>query len=109
MEETGVRSREAESQGQRLEQLLAKRLSGLAISEQAITNAIQASGLASKKPVAWSHDDILRFCKVLRIRAKPFVIAADKADLPSADDNIKKMKARGFSSWFPVPQKLRRY
>jgi ribosome-binding ATPase YchF (GTP1/OBG family) len=91
----GKTSREAESQGQKLEQLLAKRLSGLGINEQTITNAVQASGLASKKSVAWTHDDILRFCKVLRTRAKPFVIAANKADLPAADDNIKKMKAGG--------------
>jgi ribosome-binding ATPase YchF (GTP1/OBG family) len=88
-------AREAESQGQKLEQLLAKRLSGLAINEQMITNAIQTSGLSSKKPAAWSHDDVLRFCKVLHTRAKPFVIAANKADLPSAEDNIKKMKASG--------------
>src|SRR5919106_1591050 len=89
----GKTSREAESQGQKLEQLLAKRLSGLGINEQTITNAVQASGLASKKPVAWTHDDILRFCKVLRTRAKPFVIAANKADLPAVDDYVKKMKA----------------
>jgi ribosome-binding ATPase YchF (GTP1/OBG family) len=91
----GKTAREAESQGQKLEQLLAKRLSGLGINEQTITNAVQASDLASKKSVAWTHDDILRFCKVLRTRAKPFVIAANKADLPAADDNIKKMKAGG--------------
>ena len=91
----GKTAREAESQGQKLEQLLAKRLSGLGINEQTITNAVQASDLASKKSVAWTHDDILQFCKVLRTRAKPFVIAANKADLPAADDNIKKMKAGG--------------
>jgi ribosome-binding ATPase len=91
----GKTAREAESQGQKLEQLLAKRLSGLGINEQTIANAVQASSLALKKPVAWTHDDILRFCKVLRTRAKPFVIAANKADLPAADDNIKKMKAGG--------------
>ena len=88
-------AREAESQGQKLEQLLAKRLSGLAISEQVITTAIQTSGLSLKKPVTWSHDDVLLFCKVLRTKAKPFVIAANKADLPSAEDNIKKIKAGG--------------
>jgi ribosome-binding ATPase YchF (GTP1/OBG family) len=91
----GKTAREAESQGQKLEQLLAKRLSGLGINEQMITNAVQTSDLASKKPVGWTHDDILRFCKVLRTRAKPFVIAANKADLPAADDNIKKLKAGG--------------
>ena len=88
-------AREAESQGQKLEQLLAKRLSGLAISEQVITTAIQTSGLSLKKPVTWNHDDVLLLCKVLRTKAKPFVIAANKADLPSAEDNIKKIKAGG--------------
>jgi ribosome-binding ATPase YchF (GTP1/OBG family) len=96
----GKTAREAESQGQKLEQLLAKRLSGLAINEQTIINAMQASGLASKKPVAWDQSDILQFCKALRTRAKPFVIAANKADLPTADNNIDKMKADGLE---PVP------
>jgi ribosome-binding ATPase len=96
----GKTAREAESQGQKLEQLLAKRLSGLAINEQTITNAVQVSGLSSKKLVAWTENDILQFCKVLRTRAKPFLIAANKADLPAADNNIKKMKADGLE---PVP------
>ncbi|MDQ3807122.1 MAG: 50S ribosome-binding GTPase, partial [Thermoproteota archaeon] len=96
----GKTAREAESQGQKLEQLLAKRLSGLAINEQTIINAMQASGLASKKPVAWAQSDILQFCKALRTRAKPFVIAANKADLPTADNNIDKMKVDGLE---PVP------
>ncbi len=88
-------AREAESQGQKLEQILAKRLSGLAISEHAITDAVHASGLASRKPVAWNEEDILAFCKVLRTRAKPFVIAANKADLPTSEVNIQRMEIAG--------------
>src|SRR5919206_4594543 len=41
--------REAEGQGQKLEQMLAKRLSGLAITESQIASAINSSGLALKK------------------------------------------------------------
>ena len=88
-------AREVESQGQKLEQMFAKRLSGLAISEPAIAAAVHASGLAIKKPVLWSEEDILAFCKVLRTKAKPLVIAANKADLPAAESNIEKMKADG--------------
>lgn len=88
-------AREAEGLGLKLEQMLGKRLSGLAISEPVIAGAIHASGLAMKKPVSWTEDDILAFCKILRIKAKPFVIAANKADLPSAEANIEKMKAAG--------------
>jgi ribosome-binding ATPase YchF (GTP1/OBG family) len=88
-------AREAESQGQKLEQILAKRMSGLAIGEQAIISALHTSGLISKKPVAWSEKDIVAFCKVLRTSAKPFVIAANKADLPTSDGNIQKMNIAG--------------
>lgn len=90
-------ARETESQGQKLEQMLAKRLSGLAITEQSIAGALHASGLASKKPVAWTEQDILAFCKLLRSQSKPFMIAANKADLPSADAHIEKMRASGLA------------
>jgi len=88
-------AREAEGLGHKLEQMLGKRLSGLAISEPAIADAIHASGLAMKKPVSWTEEDIFTFCKILRVKAKPFVIAANKADLPSAEANIETMKAAG--------------
>jgi len=91
----GKNTREAEGQGQKLEQMLAKRLSGLAIGEPVIADAIHASGLAMKKPVTWTEEDILSFCKILRAKAKPFVIAANKADLPSSEANIEKMKTAG--------------
>jgi ribosome-binding ATPase len=91
--EWGKNVREAEGLGQKLEQMLAKRLSGLAISEPVISAAIHASSLGMKKPVSWTDEDILTFCKVLRAKAKPFVIAANKADLPSADANVERMKA----------------
>jgi ribosome-binding ATPase YchF (GTP1/OBG family) len=93
----GKNAREAEGLGQKLEQMLAKRLSGLAISEPVIAGAIHESGLGMKKPVSWTEQDILAFCKILRVKAKPFVIAANKADLPSADANIEKMKAAGLA------------
>ena len=88
-------AREAEGLGQKLEQMLAKRLSGLAITEQQVSVAVHASGLAMKKPVSWTEEDIHSFCKILRVKAKPFVIAANKADLPTAETNIKKMKDAG--------------
>ena len=91
----GKNAREAKGQGQKLEQMLAKRLSGLGIIESVIASAIHGSGLAMKKPVSWTGEDIFAFCKILRMRAKPFVVAANKADLPSAETNIEKMKASG--------------
>lgn len=93
----GKTAREAENQGQKLEQMLAKRLSGLAIPEHQISATVHESGLASKKPTLWSEEDIKHFCKMLRAKAKPFLVAANKADLPSADANIEKMKSAGLT------------
>ena len=90
-------AREAENQGQKLEQMLAKRFSGLAIPEHLISATVHESGLSLKKPTQWSDEDIKQFCRLLRVKAKPFVVAANKSDLPSAEANIAKIKGAGLA------------
>ena len=88
-------SREAESQGQKLEQMLAKRLSGLAIGSHQIADALDETGLRYKKTISWTQEDIFNFCKTIRLTSKPIVLAANKADLPTVDKNINAMKKMG--------------
>ncbi|MCC2648564.1 MAG: hypothetical protein K0R16_1367 [Nitrososphaeraceae archaeon] len=88
-------SREAESQGQKLEQMLAKRLSGLAIGSRQIANALDETGLYYKKTILWTQEDIFNFCKVIRLKSKPIILAANKADLPTVDKNFNAMKKTG--------------
>ena len=88
-------SREAESQGQKLEQMLAKRLSGLAIGSRQIADALDETGLYYKKTILWTREDIFNFCKVIRLKSKPIVLAANKADLSTVDKNINSMKKTG--------------
>ena len=88
-------ARETESQAQKLEQMLAKRLSGLAIGEIYIVKALDELGLRNKKATLWDEEDVFNFCKKVRSRAKPIVIAANKADLPPTEDNIKKIRNLG--------------
>jgi ribosome-binding ATPase YchF (GTP1/OBG family) len=88
-------SREAESQGQKLEQMLAKRLSGLAIGSHQIADALNETGLRYKKTISWTQEDIFNFCKTIRLKSKPIVLAANKADLPTVDKNINAMKKTG--------------
>lgn len=82
--------REVEHQDQKLEQLLATRLSGLAISESDILEVMLT--FKGSKLLTWSKEDLFNFCKKLREKSKPIIIAANKADIPPADDNIAKMK-----------------
>jgi ribosome-binding ATPase YchF (GTP1/OBG family) len=85
-------SREGESQGQKFEQMLAKRLSGLTIGVHHIAEALNETGLSKKKTILWDQKDMYHLCRKIRLKAKPIVLAANKADLPTADDNIKVMK-----------------
>jgi ribosome-binding ATPase YchF (GTP1/OBG family) len=83
--------RESENLKQRIETTISKRLSGLSISEKAVRNAISTVGLI-KKPLNWDKNDLLLLSKQIRYVSKPIIIAANKADLPSSDQNISKLK-----------------
>lgn len=83
--------RESENLKQRIEQTLSKRLSGLSVSEQIVRNAINTVGLI-KKPSDWNKDELFALCKQIRLFSRPIVIAANKADLPSSEQNISKLK-----------------
>ncbi|MFZ0511709.1 MAG: redox-regulated ATPase YchF [Candidatus Nitrosopolaris sp.] len=79
---------------QKLEQVLAKRLSGLAIKERSVIDVLNETGLDKKKPVNWTEQDLLEFCQKIRLRSKPVIIAANKADLQAANGIIAEIKSR---------------
>src|ERR671922_802834 len=84
--------READNQRVKLEHMIATRLSGLSVKETDIAHSVAELGLSRAKANEWSENDILRFCKKLRGRSKPIIIAANKADLQSAQLNIHKIR-----------------
>ena len=94
-------AREAENKGQKIDVLLAKRLSGLSISDIQITKAIHQSNLDNKKPVMWDEEDILKFSKTVRILSKPTIIAANKIDIASTAINITTMREKGYNNIIP--------
>jgi len=71
---------------------IAQNLSGLSIKKYHVIEAIRRAGLEDKKPSSWSLDDIKTFSKELRLVSKPIIIAANKSDLTTAEDNIKRLK-----------------
>lgn len=94
-------SREAENKGLKIDVLLAKRLSGLSIDDIQITKAIHQSNLDNKKPVMWNEDDILKFSKNVRILSKPTIIAANKIDISSTEENISTIRDKGYNNIIP--------
>ncbi len=85
-------ARTAESETKDLFLMLEERLSGLAIRRTHMFEAVRKTGLNAEKPTSWSEDDFLKFVDMLRQIAKPMLIAANKIDLPTAEENLERLK-----------------
>ncbi|MCE4624460.1 MAG: redox-regulated ATPase YchF [Desulfurococcales archaeon] len=71
---------------------LAQRLSGLSIRKSHVVKALEGTGLSSKKLSNWTPEELRLFIKAVRKASKPIVIVANKADIPIAEENIKRLK-----------------
>ncbi len=75
---------------------LEERLSGLAIRRSHIIEAIKRTGLNPDKPASWSEEELINFVDTLRRVSKPMLIAANKIDLPTAEENVERLKELGY-------------
>jgi ribosome-binding ATPase YchF (GTP1/OBG family) len=85
-------ARTVESELSDLYAMLEERLSGLAIRRGHIFEAVRKANLNADKPTAWSEEDFLRFVDTLRQIAKPMLIVANKIDIPTAEENLERLK-----------------
>ncbi len=84
-------TREIEQKRAKLTDGIAKRFTGLGIKDYQIQDVLHKLELSSKNPKEWNDSDIQTFVKELRKNTKPFIIAANKADLCKDLDIIKKI------------------
>lgn len=70
---------------------LTKQLSGLGVSESMIEETIEKLKLNKERPTEWSEDELKRLAVELRKRTKPMIIACNKIDLPTGQENLKKL------------------
>lgn len=89
-------ARTAESAKTDLLTVLENRLSGLAIKRSHIIEALRKTKLNTEKPTRWSDEDLIEFVDLLRSVSKPMLIAANKIDLPHAEENVEKLKKLGY-------------
>jgi len=90
-------ARTAESSGLDLAAMLETQLSGLAIKRAHIIEAIKKAELNEDKPTKWSDDDLIKFLDELRKIAKPMLIAANKIDIPIAEENVERLKKLNYN------------
>lgn len=72
---------------------LAIQFSGLKINEEMIKKAMKQVSL-NENISKWSQDDLFDFVSELRKISKPIIVAANKIDLASSKENIKKLKEK---------------
>jgi len=74
--------------------LLTQYLSGLSIKKHHVITAIREARLEDLKFTTWRDEDVREFAIKLRRVSKPILIAANKIDLPSAKENVERLKKR---------------
>lgn len=89
-------ARTVESGSKDLVATLEERLSGLAVKRNHILEALKKTDLKPEKPTSWSDKDFLNFMDALRRSSKPMLIAANKIDLPTAEENVARLKELGY-------------
>jgi ribosome-binding ATPase YchF (GTP1/OBG family) len=85
-------TRDMKNQKVKIEQILIKRLSGLSVTLDSISNSITKIGLANKNPENWTESNLLDLVRLVRKQSKPLLIVANKIDISSSKENIKKIK-----------------
>lgn len=91
-------SRKAQQQ-KNTSKIISEQLSGLNISEEQVESAIRN---LDDSPIKWTDEDLIYLAKTLRKISKPMIIAANKADHPDAEENIKKLKEE-FKDYIVIP------
>ena len=90
-------ARIADSGREDMVSLLESRLSGLAIKRYHIIESLRKTDLNLDKPTLWKDEDVLQFLDILRSISKPTLIAANKIDLPTAENNVQRLIDSGYT------------
>ena len=80
------------AEGAKLDELLLEKLSGLKISRGHILKAVRDSELKAESADKWTEEEIMKFVKILQKIAKPIIIAANKIDKPTSEENFKRLQ-----------------
>ena len=71
--------------------VIAEQLSGTGIS---LEEVVDSKKIIKKDIDKWENDDIIMFLDHLLRRAKPMLIVANKADMPTSEENIKRLQEK---------------
>ena len=84
-------SRRVQFEGRDFVGYFTQNYSGLGFSEAQVSAAVKDAGVDPRLPKEWSGDELAAFARALRRTSKPMIIAANKADVDAAEENIEAM------------------
>jgi ribosome-binding ATPase YchF (GTP1/OBG family) len=82
-------ARMAHLEGQKMEDVIHERLTGLGVPMPSICAALRESNMPAN-PMSWKDDEMLRLADNIRRLSKPILIAYNKSDVAS-DENLKRL------------------
>ncbi|NOZ59369.1 MAG: redox-regulated ATPase YchF [Euryarchaeota archaeon] len=85
-------ARRVQLAGESFERLFQELFAGLGVREAHVKEALREAGLSPEKPAQWSDEELFAFTRSLRRRAKPIVVAANKVDIPAAEENVRRLR-----------------
>ena len=88
-------TRSLEQTGGKVVEHLAERLSGLSVTFADVEHVVLHLHLRTEKPSTWTDDQLMQFVVETRKLTKPSLVAANKADLPTAPPNIAELRKTG--------------
>jgi hypothetical protein len=83
-------SRKIDMEGQKLSEAIARQLSGLKVNEEHVREVLLKTKLPEKCS-QWSEEQLMKFVHELRHVSKPMIVALNKIDIASGDENYKKL------------------
>ena len=88
-------TRSLEQTGGKIVEHIAERLSGLSVTFADAEQVVLRLHLRTEKPSSWTDEQIMQFVVETRKLTKPSLVAANKADLPTARANIDSLRRTG--------------
>ena len=81
---------------------ISKQFSGLKVNEEMVKSILKKLDLSDKIIIKWTEDELKQLTTELRKQTKPIIIAANKIDIPGAEENYKKVKEQ-FPDYIIIP------
>ena len=81
---------------------ISKQFSGLRVTENMVKDTLKMLSLHEKPLVNWTEEELFSVVRDFRRKTKPLLIAANKVDVPGAENNFERLR-KDFPSHMIIP------